>query len=141
MRQINCASPVYLRRYGTPHSLADLGAHRLVHYVSTLGAKPVGWEYDDGDSVVSIPMAGALTVNDTQTYRDACVAGLGLIQAPASGLRSLIEAGLLVEVLPQHRAPDLPVSLLYANRRNLPKRVQVFMAWIAQTLQPHLDPA
>ncbi|HJV96607.1 MAG TPA: LysR substrate-binding domain-containing protein, partial [Albitalea sp.] len=125
----------------TPHSLADLAAHRLVHYVSTLGAKPAGWEVDDGDSVVSIPMAGVLTVNDTQTYRDACVAGLGMIQAPASGLRSLIDAGLLVEVLPQYRAPDLPVSLLYANRRNLPKRVQVFMAWIAQTLQPHLDAA
>lgn len=41
--------------------------------------------------------------------------------------------------MPQHRAPSLPVSLLYANRRNLPQRVQAFMAWVAETLAPYLD--
>jgi len=33
----------------------------------------------------------------------------------------------------------MPVSLLYANRRNLSKRVQVFMGWMAETLRPYLD--
>jgi DNA-binding transcriptional LysR family regulator len=84
-------------------------------------------------------MPSVLTVNSTEAYQSACVAGLGLIQAPAAGLASLLARGLLVEVMPQHRAPSLPVSLLYANRRNLPQRVQVFMAWVAETLAPYLD--
>jgi DNA-binding transcriptional LysR family regulator len=49
MAQINCASPAYLARHGTPQTLDDLtdpaAGHRLVHYLPTLGARPVGWEY------------------------------------------------------------------------------------------------
>lgn len=139
LRQINCASPGYLAQHGTPQTLDDLATHRLIHYVPTLGAKPGGWEYVQEGRVRSLAMASVLTVNSTEAYQSACVAGLGFIQAPAAGLASLLARGLLVEVMPQHRAPSLPVSLLYANRRNLPQRVQVFMAWVAETLAPYLD--
>ncbi len=139
LQQINCASPAYLGQHGTPHTLDDLATHRLIHYVPTLGAKPSGWEYQDQGRTRTVAMAGALTVNSTEAYQAACIAGLGLIQAPAAGLQPLIEQGLLVEVMSQHRAPSLPMSLLYANRRNLPKRVQVFMTWVAQALVPYLD--
>lgn len=139
LRQINCASPAYLQQRGTPRTLDDLAAHHLVHYLPTLGGKPSGWEYQDQGRTRTVAMAGMLTVNSTEAYQAACVAGLGLIQAPAAGLQSLIDQGLLVEVMPQHRAPSLPMSLLYAHRRNLPKRVQVFMTWVAQALVPYLD--
>ncbi len=141
LTQINCASPAYLAAYGTPHALADLAGHRLVHYVPTLGAKPVGWEYEQDGEQRRLPMAGALTVSDTGAYAAACVAGLGLIQAPAIGMRPLIAQGLLSEVLPEWRAPAMPVSLLYVHRRHLPRRVQVFMNWLAELLAPQLESA
>ena len=62
----------------------------------------------------------------------------GLIQAPESGVRHLLDSGELVEVLPQHRAAPMPVTLLYAHRRNLPRRAQAFMDWLAEVLAPHL---
>jgi hypothetical protein len=34
----------------------------------------------------------------------------------------------------------MPVSLLYAQRRNLSRRVQTFMAWVAELMKPHLLP-
>lgn len=139
--QLNCASPAYLAAHGTPRTLADLAQHRLVHYVPTLGAKPVGWEYVQDGQTLRLPMAGALSVNDTGAYAAACVAGIGLIQAPAIGMRPLIAQGLLVEVLPEWRAPAMPMSLLYAHRRHLPRRVQVFMNWLAELLAPELDGA
>jgi len=139
LKQINCASPSYVKQYGKPKTLADLASHRLVHYVPTLGAKSAGWEYVDEGRTRTVAMGGVLSVNSTESYQAACLAGLGLIQAPAAGLRPLIERGLLVEVMPRCRPPSLPVSLLYANRRNLPKRVQVFMAWLAQILTPYLN--
>lgn len=141
LRQINVASPAYLAQRGTPHTLDDLAAHRLIHYVPTLGAKSAGWEHVQDGKAMSHAMPGALTVNGTEAYQSACLAGLGLIQAPAVGVASLIARGLLVEVMPAHRAPSLPVSLLYANRRNLPQRVQVFMAWVGEALTPYLDSA
>lgn len=79
-----------------------------------------------------------MTVNNSEAYEAACLAGLGLIQAPDMGLSPMVAAGHLVEVLPDFRAPPMAVSLLYANRRHLPKRVQAFMNWVAQVMQPHL---
>src|SRR6266853_1636756 len=65
-----------------------------------------------------LPMAGALTVNNSEAYDAACVAGLGLIQAPAVGMQHLIEQGLLVEVLPR-RAPR-PTSSASQDLAKLP---------------------
>ena len=140
-RMINCASPGYLREHGTPQTLDDLATHQLIHYVPTLGAKSPGWEYPDGDGYASVPMPGAVSVNNADAYEAACLAGLGLIQVPAVGVRHLIEQGLLVEVLPHLRAEAMPVVLLYANRRNLSTRVQVFMTWLAAVMRPYLEPA
>ncbi|CAN7268033.1 LysR family transcriptional regulator [Pseudoxanthomonas sp. LjRoot168] len=139
LRVVTCASPAYLQRHGVPQSPDDLHAHRLIHYSSQFGGKPDGWEYWDGTRYASVPMEGALTVNSSDAYEAACIAGLGLIQAPVAGLRTLVEQGLLEEVLPQYAAEPMPVTLLYAHRRHLPQRVQAFMAWLTETTRPYLD--
>ena len=129
--QINVASPAYIAAFGLPRTLDDLARHRLVRYSSTLGGAPTGWEYvEDGEPRV-LPMAAVLTVNNTFAYEAACLAGLGLIQAPSHGLREHVDAGRLVEVLPAHRPAPLPVTLLYAHRRQVARRVQAFMDWVA----------
>ncbi len=139
MRLINCASPAYLRAHGTPQTLDDLATHRLIHYATALGGKPLGFEYWNGSACVSLPMQGALTVNNSHSYEAACLAGLGLIQVPEVGVRHHLEHGVLVDVLPEYRAEPMPVSIVYAHRRNLPKRVQAFMTWMAETMKPHLQ--
>ncbi|WP_038217886.1 LysR family transcriptional regulator [Xenophilus azovorans] len=133
--QINVASPAYLAAFGTPRSLEDLAHHRLVRYSSTLGGAATGWEYVEGGEQRMLPMAAVLTVNNTFAYESACLAGLGLIQAPALGLRGMIEAGRLVEVLPDLRPEPLPVTLLYAHRRQVARRVQAFMDWVAGVME------
>jgi DNA-binding transcriptional LysR family regulator len=137
-RMMNCASPAYLRTHGTPTTLESLSRHRLIHFAATLGARAEGFEYPDGDGYRSLPMAGPLTVNSAEAYEAACIAGLGIIQAPAVGLQQSLADGSLVEVLPQFTAEPLPVSLVHANRRNLPKRVRAFMDWMAVVLGPYL---
>ena len=66
-------------------SMFAQGEHNLIHYVPTLGNKPPGWEYPDGDGYASLPMA-----------------------------------------------------MLYANRRHLPKPVHAFMAWVEGAMAPYL---
>lgn len=133
MRMANCASPVYLQAHGTPHTLADLASHQLVHYASTLGAKPDGFEVlaPDGKTTSALPMSGPITVNNAEAYMAACLAGLGIIQVPAVAVQEHIRGGLLVALLTDFAAPPMPLTLLYANRRNLSKRVRVVMDWLA----------
>jgi len=138
-RTMNCASPDYIRRHGMPQTVEDLSQHRLIHYVGALGAKSPGFEYWDGSGFRTLAMPGAVTVNNADAYRAACLAGFGIIQAPASGMQDLIANGLLVEVAPQLKAEPMPVSLVYANRRNQPQRVREFMNWVADVLAPHLQ--
>ncbi|WP_287876812.1 LysR family transcriptional regulator [Aquitalea sp.] len=138
---INCASPAYIAEYGLPASLADLSHHHLVHYLTNFGGREPGFEYLDPDtpgSMRHVPMGGVLTVNNSEAYTAACLAGLGIVQSPEPGMRSYLANGQLVELLPAYRPAPMPVSLVYANRRHLPQRVQVFMSWISSLLQPRL---
>ena len=144
MRMANAASPGYLAAHGMPRRLADLASHRVVHYDQRLGAAGAGWEYVErpGGAVKFLPMASTLTVNSTDAYQAAAIAGLGIIQAPTIGLQPAVDKGALVLVMPKHTARPMPVSLLYANRRQVPPRVQAVMAWLTEILTPYLvEPA
>ncbi len=143
LRMVNAASPAYLARYGVPQSLEDLQrqGHRTIHYSRTLGAKPYGWEYPDGNggNYATLPLPSALHVNSVQTYEAAGLAGIGLIQAALSGIRRHFESGALVEILPDLRPEPLDVSLVVAHRQNLSRRVRAFMNWIEEVLTPYLE--
>ena len=136
---VNCASPDYLAHYGTPHSLADLASHRLVDYAPALAGRPARFDYVDGDEERSVEVAAAVAVNNSDAYQAACLAGLGIIQAPLTGLGELLAQGRLVSVLERYRAAPMPVTLLYPNRRNVALRAQRFMQWIADIMAPHVD--
>ncbi|WP_312320659.1 LysR family transcriptional regulator [Stenotrophomonas sp.] len=138
MHIVNCASPAYLAARGTPQTLDDLTSHALIHYVGTLGQRSPGFEYHDGQGYRSLPMGGPITVNSGEAYSAAALAGLGIIQVPRLGARAAVARGDLVEVLPQCVAEPMPVTLLYAQRRHLPRRVAAFMDWVAGVIQPEL---
>lgn len=129
--QVNCASPAYLRTHGQPERLEDLDRHLIVHYATSFGARPDGFDYVADGEERTVAMRGALTVNNADSYQAACLAGLGIVQAPLIGVRDHLDTGRLVEVLPRHRARPLPLNLLYVSRRNLPQRVRYVMDWIA----------
>jgi DNA-binding transcriptional LysR family regulator len=131
LRMVNAASPAYVARFGRPQTLADLAQHRLVHYVAVLGAKSGGFEYLQGEVDKSLAMPGPLSVNNAEAYQAAAVAGLGLIQAPYVGLRDLLASGQLLTLLPAFEARPMPLSLVYASRRNQSTRVRVVMDWLS----------
>jgi len=136
---INCASPDYLARFGYPESLDDLASHAVVHYALNLGSRPQGFEVWLDKSTRWIKTGGVITVNSTETYQAACLAGLGIIQVPRIGVKDLLKSKKLVEILPQYRAEPMPVSLLYPHRRNLSRRVHLFMEWLTGLVKGYVD--
>jgi len=136
---INCASPAYLVKYGTPRTLDDLQQHLLVHYSLSFGADAPGFEYRDGARYREMPMRSIVTVNSADSYLGACVAGLGIIQTPRTGMRESLATGALLEILPEFPCRPMPVSLVHGHARNVPKRVRAVMNWLAQLLAPHLE--
>lgn len=136
--QVNCASPAYLARHGTPRTLDDLGGHWLVGYTSTPGVEPDGFEVFDGERTRQLPMRSWVTVSTIDAYKAAALAGLGLIQNPRIGVRGLLRRGELVEVLPEFRAaPGRQARIVYPQRRLLAKRVRAFVEWVTPVLRAY----
>ncbi|WP_413557996.1 LysR substrate-binding domain-containing protein [Bdellovibrio sp. HCB209] len=136
---VNCASTAYLEKYGRPKKLEDLQNHFLVHYVQTWGGKPDGFEYYDGEKFRTLSMKSKITVNNVDSYTAACLAGLGIIQAPRVGKDEYLMKNKLEEILPKYKAEPMPVSIVYPHRRNVAKRVQVFMDWLESILKDYVE--
>ncbi|UJR86981.1 Hypothetical protein I5071_90820 [Sandaracinus amylolyticus] len=130
-QMMNLASPSYLRRHGTPRCVDDLRDHLVVHYASD--AAPV-FEYFDGETYKELPMRSVLTVDSTEAYVAACVAGLGIVQVPRPGQDRT--ADLLVEIMPELTARPLPIALLHTHGRSVPRRVRAVMTWLTELLTP-----
>ena len=85
----------------------------------------------DGGIERVIKMRSAILVNDSEAFVACAVAGLGMIQAPHASVAEHLEAGRLVEVLPQVVTIPRPVSIMYPNRQYLPAQVRAFIDWIS----------
>ncbi|NUO50377.1 MAG: LysR family transcriptional regulator [Polyangiaceae bacterium] len=134
----NCVSAAYAAKRGAPRAIEDLDDHLVVHYSLRLGRETPTFEYIDDGRLREKPMKSLVTVNNADAYRAACLAGLGIIQAPRLGLEPSIASGLLVEVLPQYVAAPMPVSLVHPHGSSVPRRVRAVMAWLAQQITPRL---
>jgi DNA-binding transcriptional LysR family regulator len=79
--------------------------------------------------------AAASLRNSAEAYIGCCLASLGLIQILAFDVRRHLEAGELIEVLPDYRAEAMPMTLLYPHRQHLPRRLQMFADWLDALLR------
>jgi len=137
-RMVNCASPAYLTRHGTPQSPADLPRHKTVHYALPSGRAAL-WEWQEAGHLRTVAMAAQVSANNAETYIACCLAGTGLIQIPAFDVRDYLQAGELIEVLADWQAPSMPVQMVYPHRRSVSLRVQAFSEWLSELLAPHLN--
>ncbi|HAU3347863.1 TPA: LysR family transcriptional regulator [Salmonella enterica subsp. houtenae serovar 1,40:z4,z23:-] len=135
LARVNCASPQYLARFGYPENLDDLASHAVVHYSLAPGVSSPGFAFETPHGMQWVKTGGMLTVNSTETWHTACLAGLGIIQTPRIAVREALRAGTLIEILPQYRAAPLSVTLHYPHRRNLSRRVHLFMVWLTETIK------
>lgn len=127
---VNCVSPSYVEKYGTPRTLEDLKNHYQVHYVQTLGSKPDAFEYFDGSRYVLHKTKSLVTVNSIDSYQAACLAGLGIVQVPLPGVEEELKVGNLKKVLTKYVAEPAPIHIIFPQRRHIPKRTRVCMDWV-----------
>lgn len=135
LRQVTCASPAYLRKYGEPKSLEELSGHRAVNYVSRTTAKLFPFEFMVDGEVQEVSIEGALSVFGAEIYSASAVAGLGIIQCPHYRMAELIERGVMREILNETPPPLMPVSVVYPQNRHMSPRVRVFVDWLAEIFE------
>lgn len=130
LRQVTCASPAYMDRHGRPRSLDDLDGHLAVHYLTSSTGRPYPLEFLVGGALRQVTPPASVSVTGADMYAASAIAGLGLVQVPRYRIESELASGLLEAVLPGLPPPELPVSVLYPQSRQLSPRVRVFVDWL-----------
>jgi DNA-binding transcriptional LysR family regulator len=112
------ASPAYLARAGTPHTLDDLQAHACLPFILPRTGRIAPWVFRDGGKDVEWTAPATIEVSDDVLgVVSLAAAGIGIGQSYDFIVREHVAAGRLVEVLPHLRGRSRPFSVVYAPHR------------------------
>jgi DNA-binding transcriptional LysR family regulator len=126
------ATPAYLRRRGTPKSVADLARHDCVLFRARRGRNT--WELTGPRGAERVDVSGPVSADDYSFLRQILVAGGGIGLVPWTTVIQDIERGRLVRVLPEYGAPGGMLHVVYPSARYVPQRVALLRDFLVQGL-------
>jgi DNA-binding transcriptional LysR family regulator len=150
LQLVVCATPGYLKKYGTPRHIDDLAHHRCSGFRHPATNKVMPWEFKVGAEIVARDFAPVLCTNDVELEANAVLSGHAIGQLVGATAAPLVRSGQLVPVLTEHVAEHLSLYLYYGSRIAQPARVRAFIDLVVERvagnaaffLEPHeLKPA
>ncbi len=110
------ASPQYLARHLAPKAPHDLKAHRCIRFRFASGTL-FRWDLDHLGRSASLDVDGPMTMDNINLMTEAALAGIGIAWVPEHQVEEHVQAGRLINVLPEW-GPYYPGACLYypANR-------------------------
>ena len=135
-RLVVCAAPSYLKRHGTPHTVADLAAQNCLGYTLAQQASAAEWLFG-ADGEIRVQVNGNLRANNGDALRAATQAGLGLARQPTFIIADDLRAGTLVALpLDQPEMQTSAVHAVYLPDRRPPAKVRAFIDFLALRFSP-----
>jgi DNA-binding transcriptional LysR family regulator len=123
------ASPDYLQSFGAPSRIDDLSDHKLLHYSNQASGNLWKVTAPSGEKR-QVRTGGWLTVNDGQSLLNAAISGLGIAYLPDFLFAPALEAGKVVEVLPDLPQDDLGIYAVYPPGRFTQPKVRAFIEFL-----------
>lgn len=137
-RWVTVASPAYLARHGTPRTPAELVDHLCLKF-TTPGGGVSEWVFCSapGGPGVERKLPSGHQIDQGEHLVVAAVAGVGVVQAFDFLVADAVNAGTLVEILPQFATEALQVHALCRPGRQLAPKVRVFLDYLSTILGAH----
>ncbi|WP_233217476.1 LysR family transcriptional regulator [Trinickia dabaoshanensis] len=132
-RMVVCAAPSYLETHGTPHRVAEFAGHEGLVYRRSGRIRPWLFPRDDAAPDEFVPV-NRVRLDDLDAIADAAVSGLGLAWLPSWLVRDRIEAGTLVQLVPERPAFLYDAYALWIQTPHLPFRVRLAIDTLAARL-------
>jgi DNA-binding transcriptional LysR family regulator len=129
LERLTCATPGYLERHGLPSDPSKLDGHRMIGLRSLTTGRLRPMQFMIAGKLHEVPLPAIMSVTGTESYLATALLGFGLVQIPRFHGEKQLADGTLVQVLPHHPPPPVPVSLLYLRNRQLSPRVRIFIDW------------
>lgn len=138
-RIVICASPEYLKEWGTPQNLSEVLNHRILIVANAEYAR-INWlrqfEKEHNFSLANIERK--LTVNDIDLIYEACLAGMGITALPTYIADKHIKNGELVRLFSDMDIPVRTIKVVFPQNRYLASKSRAFLDFItAYFNNPH----
>jgi DNA-binding transcriptional LysR family regulator len=128
-QRVLVASPAYLRRHGTPRTVAALASHASVVGTSSEGT----WRFVEDGEPRTVQVAPRLHVGTMIGIRAAAVAGVGLAVLPDFVVFGDLAARALRRVLPDTALAPVTAHALYRVESRGSARVEAVVAHLRAT--------
>ncbi len=133
-RRILCASPEYIKKYGTPKKPQDLILHRCLTMVRR-SEDLTQWHFKSANEEKSISINPVLASNNGAQLRLWALSGYGIILKSYWDVKSDISSKKLVPLLEDYIQDfestgldgDANLNVVYPNREYLPERIRSFI--------------
>jgi DNA-binding transcriptional LysR family regulator len=129
---VTCAAPSYLEKHGEPRTPHDLLHHELLLFRDPQTGRAFPWEFHRRGKVIEINAAGRLMMDDASAGVAACVAGHGVLQKLAIGLKPLLSRGKLVQILSWWADEQYPLYAYHPSRHLPPAKVRAFLDFVQE---------
>ena len=138
-RLVLCASPTYLRQHGTPQHPSELAHHAVAAY--SLFSMGENWVFTGPDGPVAVKVSPRLRSNNGDTCRMAALRHLGIVLQPSFLVGPDLQAGTLVEVLPDFHSLELGVYAVYPSRKFVSPKVRLLIDFLAEAFKMQAWPS
>lgn len=131
---ILCASPGYLKRYGTPTDPDELAAHQLIAFKDK---SPIQLVSRDGTTGQFNPRLAnsQLIVDDGLSQKITTIAGAGISMNALWSVHQELADGLLVRVLPDYKIDNqTALWLVYPKSNVLTAKVRIFIDFLLEKI-------
>jgi LysR family transcriptional activator of dmlA len=132
-RRVLCASPEYLRRRGTPHSLDDLKDHDCLVLKERDNAFGI-WTLSKDGQPETVRVGGPLSSNSGEIVLEWALSGGGILLRSMWDAGPLLEQGRLVQVLPAY-SQSANVWAVYPTRLSQSAKLRVCVEFLEACFQ------
>lgn len=126
-----CASRDYFDLHGQPQDIDELKQHNCL-----IGSRKQ-WRlrYPDKNKHVDVSVTGSWRSNNGYALLAAARQSLGIVQLPEFYVHEDLEAGRLIEIMPDFKPTDMAVWAVYPSNRHLSPKVRLFIDLLVAKLQ------
>lgn len=140
LRQVLCASPGYIDRFGRPTRPAELAEHNCVLF--SLSSDANDWTLIGADEPEIVSVSGNYKVNNSEALLEAIREGIGIGRLPTFVAGPDLKTGRLVKLFESHHIPDHTFYAVFPEREYLPAKVRAFLDFAIEYFggdQPYWD--
>lgn len=138
--RVTVAAPAYLKKYGRPHTPAELSGHNCLQF-NLLNSQNL-WVFEKNNQRHDVRIKGNAQSNNSEAIREMVLGGMGIALSPVWLFSEDLQAGRVTAMLQDYTAQSLPMHAVSPANRRQSARVIAFVDYMSQALAsaPELKP-